>query len=376
MPPHHDRMTEDQRVIMALSLVPQLGAQRIRSLLRAVETPSDIFKLNSKELLAIHGIGKQVAAAVAGFKDWEKVDRIVAVTEKLNALIITPGSQYYPVQLREIYDSPLLLWVLGDPEALGGDNIAVVGTRTPTAYGISMAELFVEGLAAHQVTIISGLAYGIDTIAHKKALDCRAKTVAVLGSGIDRIYPNANIPLAHRILKNGGAVISEFPPGTNPDAGNFPMRNRIVSGLSLGVLVIETGLTGGSMITANSALDQNREVFIVPHANDSKLGHGCNKLIKEGYGKLVQHIGDLSDEITFRHIPAGPAADNPSPGRWRDKKLRKELGPICALLEDGPLHIDMIAARLDRNGSQLLADLLELEFIGCIRQKAGKIFQL
>lgn len=368
-------MSDIQRVILALSLIPQLGAQRIRMLLRAVDNPMDIFDLKQKDLLAIQGIGQQVAAAVAGYKNWNKVDQILETSRKMNAEIISLASAKYPPILKEIYDSPLLLWVLGSADALSGENVAVVGTRTPTAYGKDMARHFVEGLVAQNATIISGLAYGIDTIAHKTTLDYGGKTIAVLGSGIDKIYPNANIPLAHNIIESGGAVITEFPPGTKPDAGNFPVRNRVVSGLSLGVLVIETGLKGGSMITANSALDQNREVFIVPHNNTSKLGIGCNKLIKEGYGKLVQSIDDIFNEISFRQKFEGTDDGKPT-SSWRDKGLGEQAGQICTLLEEGPLHIDTISEKLTVNGGQLLADLLELEFSGCVTQKAGKIFEL
>ncbi|MEX0779928.1 MAG: DNA-processing protein DprA [Balneolales bacterium] len=367
-------MSEVQRVILALSLVPKLGAQRIRMLLRAVENPMDVFKLKQKDLVAIQGIGGQVAAAVAGYKNWHRVDQILETTHKMGAEIISLASKRYPPYLREIYDSPLLLWVLGSPDALLNDNVAVVGTRTPSLYGKAMAEHFVEGLVAQNATIVSGLAYGIDTLAHRKTLDHKGRTVAVLGSGIDWVYPNANIPLSRRIMDNGGAVITEFPPGTKPDAGNFPVRNRIVSGLCLGVLVIETGIKGGSMITANSALDQNREVFIVPHNNSSRLGEGCNKLIKEGYGKLVQSVDDIFNEISFQQKFSGV---QPKPlNSWREQKLNEPAEQICTLLEDGPLHIDVMSEKLKKNGTQLLIDLLELEFSGYVSQKAGKVFEL
>ncbi|MEX0772569.1 MAG: DNA-processing protein DprA [Balneolales bacterium] len=369
-------MSEIERVILALSLVPKLGAQRIRMLLRAVDNPMDIFGLKQNDLLAIQGIGRKVAAAVAGYKDWKRVDQILETTNKLNAKIISLASKKYPTHLREIYDSPLLLWVLGPADALSGDNVAVVGTRTPTAYGKDRAAHFVEGLVAQNATIVSGLAYGIDTVAHKKTLEHGGKTIAVLGSGIDRIYPNANIPLARNIIDSGGAVITEFPPGTKPDGGNFPVRNRVVSGLSLGVLVIETGLKGGSMITANSALDQNREVFIVPHNSTSNFGIGCNKLIKEGYGKLVQGVDDIFNEISFQHKFKGTSVGQKPSSTWREKDLGDQAGQICTLLESGPLHIDLLSEKLNKSGSLLLADLLELEFSGCVSQKAGKVFEL
>ncbi|MEX0684430.1 MAG: DNA-processing protein DprA [Balneolales bacterium] len=368
-------MSETLRVILALTLLPKIGSQRIRILLRAVQNPLDVFKMKHNDLLAIPGIGNRLATEVSGFSDWKKIDRILEVTQKTNAQIITLRSKKYPPLLREIYDSPLLLWVLGSTEVLSNNNVAVVGTRTPTQYGKLMTDYFVEGLVNMNITTVSGLAYGIDTIAHKKTLEYGGKTIAVLGSGIDWIYPKDNTSLARGIIENGGAVISEFPPGSKPDAGNFPVRNRVVSGLSHGVLVIETGLKGGSMITANSALDQNREVFVVPHRNPDRLGEGCNKLIKNGYGKLVQNIDDIFNELSFQQKVLGVQVNKTS-NNWREKQLGEYGQKICTILEDGPLHIDQLAIKMSRNGGQLLADLLDLEFSGCVTQKAGKVFEL
>ena len=172
----------------------------------------------------------------------------------------------YPFSLKQIYDPPILFWLKGNPEALSKPGIGVIGTRNATPYGRKMAERLSKDIGEKGLCIFSGLAYGVDSIAHKAALDVGAPTVAVLGSGIDNLYPRKNADIANRIFKEGGAVISEFPLGTNPDAGNFPVRNRIISGLGLGVLVIESAMQGGSMITAKLALDQNREVFAVPHS--------------------------------------------------------------------------------------------------------------
>jgi DNA processing protein len=250
----------------------------------------------------------------------------------------------------------------------------VVGTRRPTAYGKRITEKFTGDLVQHGLTIISGLAYGVDTIAHSSCVKSGGKTVAVLGSGIDWIYPSSNKGLARDIIESDGLIITEFPPGTKPDASNFPERNRIVSGLSLGVLVIETGIKGGSMITARLALDQNREVFVVPHPLDNENGSGCNALIKKGTGKLVQDIGDLLVEFPALQFEENePVKSKPN---WKDMELSGQEAAVCRLLEKGELHIDKICEYLGKSSHELMGDLLELEMLDCIEQSAGKYFRI
>lgn len=285
------------RTLLALSIIPGLGVRRARQLILKCKDVSSIFKLSKKELQSYEGIGEASALSILSFKDWDQIDSILYQTEKSKSQIITLADPEYPNLLKQIYDPPILFWMKGNPEALSKPGIGVIGTRNATSYGKKQVVRFTRELGEAGLSIFSGLAYGIDAIAHKTAIETGVPTVAVLGSGIDNLYPRKHASLANEIISSGGAVITEFPLGTNPDAGNFPVRNRIVSGMSLGVLVIESGIQGGSMITADLALDQNREVFAIPHHLDNISGSGCNYLIKRGSAKLVQTVDDILEEL-------------------------------------------------------------------------------
>lgn len=335
----------------------------------------DIFRLSQKELQRVYGIGASLAREIAKFNDWREVDRQLEVTERIGASMITPQDTHYPSRLRQIYDPPLLLWVRGDASVLDTPSIAIVGTRKASSYGLQKAEYFTTRLAAEGLTIISGLAYGVDSVAHRTAVQSGGQTVAVLGSGVDNIYPASNRGLAEKIMDGAGAVISEFPPGTNPDAGNFPVRNRIVSGMTLGTLVVESAVEGGSMITARSALDQNREVFVVPHSLDNPSGTGCNMLIKQGMGKLIQYTEDVLDELNWVNEKTEKKAHQ-TKAHWEAVKLSEEATDICRALEEGPLHIDELSDKLGKASHELLSELLALEMQQCVEQQVGRIFRL
>lgn len=366
------------RTLIALSIIPGLGTRRVRSLLKETDDVAGIFKLSKAQLRSVEGIGEASILSILSFDAWESVDEIIERTQKSGSQIITLADDEYPALLKQIYDPPVLFWIKGNPEALSEKGVAVIGTRNPTSYGKKMAEKFSTELAQEGLCIFSGLAYGIDTIAHKSALEVGGKTVAVLGSGIDNLYPKSNAGIANQIVKSGGAVITEFPMGTNPDAGNFPIRNRIVSGLSLGVLVIESGIQGGSMITADLALDQNREVFAIPQTLENPSGSGCNYLIKKGTAKLVQTIDDILEEIPIEltgksHTEVHEVSVSKG---WRERNLDDLSCTICELLEKKATQIDDLSDLLKVNTSQLLVALLQLEMQGLVSQKAGKIFEL
>lgn len=366
---------ENVRSVIALSLIPSVGAQRIRQLLTIADNADDIFKIPKQELMGLPGIGPGTASGIKSFNAWEQVDRILEKSLRSGYQLITIDDPDYPARLKEIYDPPVLLWCLGNKKALNQDAISVIGTRNPSYYGRKTALNITGELIDHGFCIISGLAYGIDSIAHRVAVDRRSSTIAVLGSGLDRVYPTENIPLANAIIEHGGAVITEFPPGTKPDAGNFPVRNRIVSGSSLGTIVIETANEGGSMITANLALEQNREVFVVPHPVNSPKGYGCNSLIKNGCGKLVQNVQDILDELPFRIIEKHQGkASEPA---WKSVSLTGAQKKVCTILDEyGIMHVDQISRIANVPVNTLLGCLLELEISGCIRSISGKQFRL
>lgn len=376
----NNKTNSTARTVLALSLIPGLGTKRIKSLIQAFPEAGRIFSLSKTELRSVEGIGEASALNILSFNEWTEVDKLIARTESIKAEILTIADPAYPALLKQIYDPPAVLWYKGNVEALSKKGIAIIGTRNTTAYGRKMGKKLALELAENGWCINSGLAYGIDAIAHQAAVDVQATTVAVLGSGIDNLYPAKHAGLANQIIKNGGAVITEFPPGTKPDAGNFPVRNRIVSGMSYGVLVIESGVQGGSIITADLALDQNREVFAVPHSLENVSGSGCNYLIKTGVAKLVQTVDDILDELPseefhFKEEVSDEIVEEAPPG-WRDAELDELSQRICALLESGDHQIDDIADELEVSTSQLLVAMLQLEMNGFVLQKAGKNFSL
>ncbi|TVR15872.1 MAG: DNA-protecting protein DprA [Balneolaceae bacterium] len=364
--------------MLALQSVPDMGLRRIKQLLHKTGTndAADLFSLKMHDFMKIDGFGEHVARNIVTFNSWKEVDGVLEKTEKAGADLVAIDDEEYPRMLRQIYDPPILLWVKGEKSALNTDGVAIIGTRRPGNYGMQQTAVWAKRLAEAWITVNSGLAYGVDALAHKTTLQSGGKTVAVLGSGIDVIYPAKNSKLAHQMIENGGAVITEYPPGTPPDAVNFPARNRIVSGMSHGVLVVESGIKGGSMITARYALDQNREVFVVPHYLDYARGEGCNYLIKTGQGKLVQKIEDILEEVSITTNTIQNQKNLQTARKWESLELKSELKTICKLLTEGVLHIDQISEKLESPTFKLLPLLLDLEMQGAIRQKAGKYFEL
>ncbi len=383
------------RASLALSLIPEIGANRIKNLFEHFESPMSLFSRDLPDLVRVRKIGASVARSIRSFQDWGRVDQLMSMAEKHEVTLLTLFDDTYPCRLKQIHDPPALLWVRGDPAVLKRCFLAIVGTRRPSVEGREATiKLTRELIATTDLAIVSGLAHGVDTIAHRVILEENGCTVAVLGCGIDRIYPTGNFRLAQRMLQQGGAIISEFPPGTRPEAHNFPIRNRVVSGMSLGVLVTETGMAGGSRITAGKALDQNREVFIVPHAISNKKGTGSNDLIKNSGGKLVTCVDDILVEFPYTEIPRRGATnvsgeryaeDGQTPIRLRtsgpvEKSNTKDLSNlekrICRLLSKSPIHADRLSQKLQMRAENLLPVLLKLELADVIIQKPGKKFTL
>jgi DNA processing protein len=327
------------------------------------------------------GVPARVAQAIfaqAGLKDAEK--EVQEVT-KTDCRLITVDSEDYPPLLKQIPDAPLLLYVRGDAKSLLQHAVAIVGTRRPSAYGSSVAHRLAHDLAQRQLVVVSGMARGIDSAAHRGALEANGPTVAVLGSGIDVIYPRENQRLAEQIMKSG-AVISEFPLGTGPTPENFPIRNRIISGLSLGVVVVEAAEYSGSLITARLAVDQNREVFAVPGNITSAQSFGPNHLIKQG-AKLVDQWMDVIEEfpaeIRMQLLPpAGASQGEPmdaKAGSLFEASLNPDQKAIFEVLRaDQALFVDEIVGAARVPQPRVLAALLELEMNGLIRQLPGKNF--
>jgi DNA processing protein len=276
----------------------------------------------------------------------------------------------YPSLLKKIYDPPVFLFVRGKFTEEDRYAIGIVGTRHATAYGRSMAERFTKELTQIGITIVSGLARGIDTVAHTTALSSGGRTIAVIGSALDNIYPPENKKLCDRIEEHG-AVVSEFFMGTEIDPGNFPRRNRVISGLSLGTLIVESDLTGGAMITASTALDQNRELFSIPGPLVEKKSAGTNSLIKNGRAKLVQSVDDIIEEL---EVPLRPILASQYRQHAPVPQLSMFEEKVFAIITYEPQQIDDISAKAGLSSSDTLVNLLGLEFKGLVKQMAGKMF--
>lgn len=370
------------RPLVALSLVPQLGSRRIRSLIQAAGSAERVFGMSVAQITGVQGIGDTTAKYIANFRDWQQVDHMIADCDRMGVVMLGLDDPRYPDLLMQIPDPPTLLWVRGEISALNKPTVAVVGTRDPSDYGRAMAAQFTRELCEAGLCIVSGLAYGIDAIAHDTALKSGGITVGVLGSGIDRIYPGDHRPLAYRMIESGGCLISEFPPGTKPDAGNFPIRNRVVSGLSLGTVVIETKGEGGSMITARLALDQNREVFALPHRTADLRGDGCNRLIQMSVAKLVRNSNDVLMELGSGFAlreetdPQQSLEFSERKPKWRSAELSPLSVMICELLEKGQLHTDDLCNKIEQPVHIVLNELLQLEFAGFVQTLPGKMVRL
>jgi DNA protecting protein DprA len=289
----------------------------------------------------------------------------------IGGAVISYGSESYPAQLANIYDPPVLLNIIGEISEKDEKSLGIVGTRTPTPYGTRIATDIATGLVNENFTIISGLARGIDTTAHKATLAAGGRTIAVLGSGFKNLYPPENRKLAKEITENNGAIITEYPPAAKPDAINFPARNRIISGLGLGVLVVEAAEKGGALHTAAFANDQGRAVFAIPGNINSKKSGGTNRLIQNGEAKLVMETDDILEELNIKPIDRANAEPEelPTPP---DLSIFEEK--IFSALGFQPIHIDEISAATGLSVSECLSNLLSLELKGIIRQDTGQNF--
>lgn len=283
---------ENKRYWIWLSLIKNLGSKRKLKLLELYKTPEEIYKLTKEELMNINGIGEAIANDIMISKNEEILNYHIKYMKENNIKIININEREYPQALKEIYDPPISLYVKGNIEKLNNKNIGIVGCRECTTYGKKSAEYFAYNLSKQNINIVSGLAKGIDSYAHLGSLNT-GNTIAVLGNGLDIIYPKKNLELANEIIKRGGTIISEYPCGTKPDKMKFPARNRIISGISSGIIVIEAKEKSGTLITVDFALEQGRDVFVVPGNINSINSVGTNDLIKQG-ARLVTTYEDIS----------------------------------------------------------------------------------
>jgi DNA processing protein len=365
-----DDCTPNERLDwLALSLVPGLGSVSIKNLLAKFGTPSEIFEAKLNDLMAVEGIRKDLAWRIVKREFSIDPPQAVKKLEKLEVRIVTHADSMYPALLREIHDPPMVLYLRGRDIPPNLTFVAIVGSRHPTPYGVKAAEEIAQGLARRGLGVVSGMARGIDSAAQWGCIEGKGFTVAVMGTGIDIIYPGSNKKLFEKITESG-AAITEFPLGAPPEPKHFPIRNRIISGLSKGIVVVEATKKSGSLITAALALEHGREVFAVPGSINSFKSAGCHYLIKQGAG-LIENADDILDELGLNYNFA-PKTDTfkecPLPFMEDSERI------IYEIIGDYPLHIDEIAREGNLEPGVVSSMLMKMELKGLIRQLPGKLF--
>lgn len=356
---------------VALTMVPNVGAVQAKILVEAFGDASSVFKAKQRDLEAIEGIGAVRANAVKTFSNFEHAEAEVEFLHKHHIQPLFLKSIDYPQRLLNCYDSPTVLYYRGNADLNASRIISIIGTRNNTEYGRTLTEQIIEQLQPFNVLIVSGLAYGIDAIAHKAAVANNLFTVGVLAHGLDKIYPSQHKPLAKQMLLNGG-LLTEFRKNTLPDKHNFPRRNRIVAGMADAVIVIETAIRGGSMITAELANGYNKDVFAFPGRTTDAKSAGCNELIRQNKAIILSNADELIDVLG-----------------WKEKKVKKkkqrelfvELSAdeqllVEVLQEKETLHIDEIYIKSGLNSSAVAAAILNLEFQNLVTSLPGKMYRL
>lgn len=349
---------DELRYWVAFSGIPGIGRVRISQLKEHFGSLQDAWKAPEGKLRQA-GLDSRSLGALVTLRPRISVDTEMEKLERHGVNVLICEDPNYPSRLKEIYDYPPVLYVRGSLPAQDEPCLAIVGTRRPTIYGRQVTEEIVADLARSKITIISGLARGIDSVAHRAALDSGGRTVAVFGSGLDIVYPGENAKLAQAIMEHG-ALVSEYPLGVKPKAENFPLRNRIMSGLSLGVLVVEAGEKSGALITADQALQQNREVFAIPGSILSPASQGTNRLIQEG-AKLVRSYTDILQELNLTIVVQQAEIEQFAPANEIESAILKQLS-----LE--PTHIDEICRRSGLTMPEVSSTLAMLELKGIARQ--------
>ena len=357
---------------LALPLVENIGDVNCRMLLQHFGSASEIFRANIHDLEKIEGMGTVRAKSIKSFRDFKTIEKEIAFLEKYRIRKLFITDEDYPKRLLHCYDAPILLFYKGEANLNASRMVGVVGTRNATDYGRHETEKFVQALAEYEVSIISGLALGIDAIAHREALKNGMETIGVVGHGLDNIYPVAHSGLAKEMIKQGGGLLTEFFSGTMPEKHNFPLRNRIVAGLCDATVVVETHVKGGSMITAKFADAYNRDVFAVPGRNIDNKSGGCNYLIRSQKANMLTSADDFLEIMGWKET------------RKRIKKqkelfteLNEEEKMISGMLEEnGTMSIDQIVLSSRLSTSMIAATILNLEMQGIIQSLPGKMYRL
>jgi DNA processing protein len=356
---------------LALGRIRGVGGVSFKKITARFADPAAVFRASAAELAEIEGLHRELIHSIANFNDWAEIDKEIQRARAAGIKMIPFSDAAYPASLRAIADPPPLLYVKGELRDNDSRAIAIVGSRSASDYGRRIARDLARGLASFGFTVVSGMARGIDGMAHESALQAGGRTLAVLGSGVDHAYPPEHEMLYRRISENG-AVISELPMGARPIAFNFPARNRLISGLSLGVVVVEATEKSGSLITASLAAEQGREVFAVPGEAGASRSRGSHRLIRQG-AKLVETVEDIIEEIAPQLSRRGDAA--PASARSLPENSGPAARQIFALLKETSLQVDQVIEQSGLPAPQVLQVLLDLELQGFVCQTPGKIYR-
>ncbi|MET0636418.1 MAG: DNA-processing protein DprA [Chitinophagaceae bacterium] len=356
---------------IALTLIPSIGPVQVKQLLEHFE-PADIFRASRSTLEKIDGMGSLKADQICAFRDYARAEKEIRFIEQFRIRPLFIKEPAYPRRLLNCYDAPILLFYKGEADLNQARIIAVIGTRSNTVYGKMVTEKLIADLKEQQVLVVSGLAFGIDAIAHKAALKNALPTVGVLAHGLDQVYPSAHQSLAREIVGNGGGLLTEFSSRTRPERFNFPLRNRIVAGLSDAVIVAETDVRGGSMITAELANGYNRDVFVFPGRTNDPKSTGCNRLVRQNKGILLQDGKGLLEMMNW---------DDHAPEKLTQPELFQQLEPdeqqLFDILKDGSaLPIDEIYRRTGIGTGRVASAILGLELKNLLLSLPGKLYRL
>ena len=368
-------MYSDLLYQLALTEVPHIGCVHAKTLAQVFGSAEKIFKAKQHQLEKMEGIGEVRAHAIKSFSDFSNVEEELKFIEKFKIKTLFLTDEDYPQRLLNCYDSPTLLFYKGDADLNASKIISVIGTRNHTDYGKQVTEKLIKELVSQNVLVISGMAFGIDAIAHKSAVKNNLATVGVLAHGLDQIYPNEHTHLAKDILKHGGGLLTEFRSKTKPDKHNFPTRNRIVAGMSDAIIVIETGIKGGSMITAELANGYNKDVFAVPGKVSDNKSAGCNYLIKTNKAMLLTDAQQLIEVMGWEEKKSQKA--NAKSQREIFIELSKDERTIVDILKEKDfVHIDELNIRSGLSSSAMASAILNLELQNVVITLPGKLYRL
>lgn len=363
-----EQHSNDLLLKIALTHLPQVGAVLARNLVSFAGGVEAVFKQKKSQLQKIPGIGSKTAEEIVRQRSLVQAEKELEFIEKHNINVLFYLDETYPFRLKRIKDAPLLLYYKGTADVNSGRILGIVGTRKPTVYGIGQCEKLIEHLRSMGILVVSGLAYGIDIVAHRKSLEVALPTVGVMGSGLDRVYPAVHKKIAAEMLRKGG-LITEFGSGTKPDRENFPMRNRIIAGMCDALVVVESDLKGGSMITAEMANTYHKDVFAVPGRAGDQWSRGCNYLIKTNRAALMDDPKDLVDCMQWKEVE----------NRDIQRALFVQLTDNEQIIYDqigytAPVSVDKLFKESSFSASELAAILLNLEFQGLVKSLPGKLY--